>query len=262
MNHKLLKASLAGVAAIAVTAGGGTLAAFSDFRDIEDNAVGAGILRMSLTPNAANPGDTTTFDNIELAPGQYYERQAYVATNDADSTPAAKLFLDVSNLVGDENGCDTNSETAQDADCASSSSTGDLIDQATLTVNSSLPSSTGSCSVLSASSQQVLPTRTWKLSDLVGGTFPMSWLTTAPGELELTGEYQDLVAPVDPGMHAGVVNKKNLAPGEGICVLMTVALPNLPTNDLAQGDDLSFDLRFVVKQDTFTYGSDSDYFVS
>lgn len=265
MNSKLMKASLAGVAAIAVTAGGSTFAAFSDFSESGGNSVGAGVLKMSLTPNTDNPGDSLTFDNLKLAPGQYYERQAYVATNDASSTPDAKLFLDIANLKGAENGCDTNSEETEDLDCDDVSGAGELLQQATLSVNSSLPGTDGKCSVLHASSGgQVLPSRTWKLSQLINSTFPPEYVTNPVSptfnELELTGAF----APAT----AGVVNKPVLAPGEGMCVLLTVALPNLePTatalgNNAAQGDDVSFDLKFIAKQASTTYGSNSNYFVT
>jgi alternate signal-mediated exported protein len=255
MNSKLLKASLAGVAAIAVAAGGSTFASWSDFNDVNNNNVGAGVLKMTLDPNANNPGQDRTFDNLKLAPGQYFENQFYVATNDATSTPKARLFIDIRNIVGTENGCDTNSETAEDTNCAGPNQ-GDLIDQATLTAASYLPTASGSCNT----SAQVLPIRSWKISELVGGTFPMSYLSTAPTELELTGEFQNTSSASVPGGNSGVINKKNLAPGEGLCVSLTVGLPNAANNNLAQGDDLSFDLRFEVRQDTFTYGSDVNYF--
>ena len=42
MNSKLVKGSLAGVACLALAAGGSTFAAFSDFGTIADNSVQAG----------------------------------------------------------------------------------------------------------------------------------------------------------------------------------------------------------------------------
>jgi len=279
MNHKLIKASLAGVAAIAVAAGGSTFAAFSDFADINGNAVGAGILKMTLTPNGSNPGDNTTFDNLKLAPGSYYERQVYVATNDAASTPNAKLFVDISSITGTENGCDTTSEAAVD-NCAKDANgnlvdptgaAGDLINQATLDVASYYPTSTGACDT----SKQVLPTRGWRLKDLVAGNFPNAspWLTgaaTSPAQLELTGDYYH-AAPAPAGFHSSVVPLKELQPGQGMCVMLTVSLPNYTDgsadNNAAQGDGVSFNMRFTVEQSTFSYDAPNqskhgaDYFV-
>jgi len=51
MNKKILKGALAGTAVIALAAGGGTWASFSDFGDINNNSVGAGFLRLDLGQN-------------------------------------------------------------------------------------------------------------------------------------------------------------------------------------------------------------------
>ena len=84
MNSKLIKASLAGVAAIAVAAGGNTFATFSDQAVVEDNTSGAGILRLNL-----DDPTTLKFSDIRLAPHDgsegpynYYEHEFFLASND------------------------------------------------------------------------------------------------------------------------------------------------------------------------------------
>ena len=48
MNSKLIKGSLAGVAALALAAGGTTMAAWSDF-GVESTSAGAGILKLNVS---------------------------------------------------------------------------------------------------------------------------------------------------------------------------------------------------------------------
>jgi alternate signal-mediated exported protein len=252
MNHKLLKASLAGAAALAVAAGGTTFAAWSDFSNINDNNVGAGVLKMTLNPLSPNPGNDLTFDDLKLAPGQYYERQVYVATNSGDSTPSAKLFFDVTRMTGAENGCDTNSEAAED-NCAAPTPDvdGDLLDEATLGVASYNPGPGNVCTYdYAAAGTQVTQESTWKLKDVLAQSANHELTTPTP----------------KPAVwNSALVDNTNLAPGEGMCVAIRVALPNTdngtPLGNKAQGDTASFDLRLTVKQDTFSYGSNSQYFV-
>ena len=66
MNKKLIKASVAGAAALALAAGGTTFASWSDFGSISDN-LGGGIMISQACPNAGSGSTALDFDN--LAPG-------------------------------------------------------------------------------------------------------------------------------------------------------------------------------------------------
>ena len=83
MNSKLVKASLAGVAALAVTAGGTTCAAGSDFATAGDSA-GAGYLKLNL---ADRQGAAPTIAPFSLAPGQNKTQEFYLASADSGNTP-------------------------------------------------------------------------------------------------------------------------------------------------------------------------------
>lgn len=86
MNTKVLKASLAGVAAVALLAGGGTYASWSDFSIDEDNTVGAGTLTITAGEDGGT-GPTSQFDNVRLAPGQDKDEWTKIVSNDGDSVP-------------------------------------------------------------------------------------------------------------------------------------------------------------------------------
>ena len=112
MNKKLVRGSLAGVAALALAAGGTTMAAWSDFTDITGNEAGAGVLKLTVGPNT---GSDFKFDHVKMAPGGIdMQRNVYVASNDGDSTPSGRLFISLKDLVGHEDGCDGNAETIDD----------------------------------------------------------------------------------------------------------------------------------------------------
>ncbi|MGH8959805.1 MAG: hypothetical protein ACRDWT_01140, partial [Jatrophihabitantaceae bacterium] len=65
MNRRLVVGCAAGLAALAIAAGGSTYAAFSDFGDITGNDAGAGILKLELGPNGTG---IVPLDYKKLAP--------------------------------------------------------------------------------------------------------------------------------------------------------------------------------------------------
>ncbi|HEY2272600.1 MAG TPA: hypothetical protein VGH30_07485, partial [Jatrophihabitantaceae bacterium] len=106
MNRKLVLAGVAGLAAIGLAVGGTTYSAFSDFGDINSNAVGAGFLRLDLGENGTG---NAALNWGQLAPNDIHAtRTIWVASNDGQSVPDANLALTFHNLVDNENGCSSN----------------------------------------------------------------------------------------------------------------------------------------------------------
>lgn len=141
MNNKLLKGTLAGVAVVALAAGGGTFASWSDYDTVEDNTVGADLLKIDLsTQNKAS------FDRVHLAPGVSQDTLIVVANTTGNTIPAADLSVTLTNLVGEEDGCtSTNSEQDVDSDCAGNNE-GEFASEAIYVVNAAAPSADGTCS--------------------------------------------------------------------------------------------------------------------
>ncbi len=226
MNSKLVKASLAGVAAIAVAAGGTTLAAWSDFNISGNNQAGSGILKLTVAPNS---GSDVLFDSVTMAPGAINsERMVYVSSNDAASTPSGRLFLSLKDIVGTENGCDTAGEAQDDTNCNDLASGGDFIDDASLQVTSYAVNSPGECTQGYAPSGKVV-------TGTHGGS--LSWWKAQTAPWEVTGN----------GALIGGVNRTYLAPGQGLCVSMNLSL-GYGVDNASQGDTASFKTRFDLEQ--------------
>ncbi|HET8614199.1 MAG TPA: hypothetical protein VFL94_01655 [Actinomycetales bacterium] len=220
MNRKLVIGAVAGVAAVALAYGGSTYSAWSDFGDVNNNTVGAGILRLNLGPNQ---GDDLKFDNVRMAPGQInMERHVYIASNDGDSTPNARLFVSLKNLTGAENGCDSNGERAADPACESGGE-GQFVRDATVQWYSYKVNSPDECTQAYAPAGKVITPQ-------FGPSFTKLAAATATTPYELTG----------PAMPM-------LKPGEGLCFAMEVSLAK-SVNNASQGDSASFDLHFDLEQ--------------
>lgn len=229
MNSKLMKAGIAGAAVVALAAGGGTYAAYSDFANVTGNHAGAGTLTLDVGPNA---GQDLKFDHVTMAPGGINaERQVFVTSNDAASTPSANLFVSLTNLQGTEDGCDGNAEVLVDAACTTgpvtSPTAGQFIRDATVQWYSYVPDSPGVCNQsYSPSMKTVTPQHGGSLSALASQT------ATTPYELD--GTSQNYKLPY-------------LAPGQGLCFAMEVSLAYGVSN-ASQGDSASFDLHFDLVQ--------------
>ncbi|MGH3509180.1 MAG: TasA family protein, partial [Nocardioidaceae bacterium] len=123
MNKKLAKGVLAGVATLALAAGGTTFAAFSDFGNINNNTVGAGFLRLDLGENGTG---NASLDWGQLAPNNIHStRTIWVASNDGLSVPNANLKVTFHNLSDQENGCSSNGELAADPTCGTAGDPGE-----------------------------------------------------------------------------------------------------------------------------------------
>jgi predicted ribosomally synthesized peptide with SipW-like signal peptide len=227
MNKKILKGALAGTAVIALAAGGGTFASWSDFQVDSGNHVGADHLALTVgEPSSAH------FDNVQLAPGEARDTSFYVASRTGVAVPDASLTMTLTNLVPTENGCDSNSEafaesggTISDssdlnAPCNFANRPGQFADQAMYYVQSRVASSPAACT------DDSMDTR-------LGNTI----LATAAGQVV------DLLP-------AG----ETLQAGEGVCVDAEVFLPDSiaqyghAADNKSQGDQATFDIRFDLTQ--------------
>jgi predicted ribosomally synthesized peptide with SipW-like signal peptide len=225
MNKKILKATLAGTAVVALAAGGGTMASWSDFQNIEGNQTGAGVLTLDVGPNH---GSDFVFDHVKMAPGGLdAQRNVYVASNDLASTPSGQLYLSLKDIKGHEDGCDGNGEAAADPSCSDTSGDGQFVDDAILQVSSYAVNSPGDCTQSYAPASKVV-------TAMYGGSFNQ-WKTYSAHEL--TGN----------GIPLGGVNRSYLAPGQGLCVSMQISL-GYSADNASQGDDVSFTTHFELEQ--------------
>ena len=215
MKNKLVKASLAGVAVVAIAAGGTTFSAWSDYDTLEGSQAGAEELTLVL-----NEPNTQNFDNMKLAPGVGNDFEFVVASRQGQTIPNASLRLQLVDLIGDEDGCtSTNSEAAVDANCSDVNSEGEFIDEARINVNVSAPTTDpDACSGAHPRGSKQTSISLRQLRD-----------NTAANPLNLlpTGD--------------------NLGPGERICVAMGLSMPTSATN-ASQGDSASFNIKFLLDQ--------------
>lgn len=209
MNSKILKGTMAGVAVIALAAGGGTFASWSDYDVVEDNTAGADYLTIDLGNQ-----NKASFDRMKLAPGVSQDTLIVVANTTGNTIPAADLSLTLVDLVGTEDGCtSTNSELVADADCADESTEGEFIEEAIFVVNAAAPSDDGTCSPRGAR---------------LGRT--------------VLADAEDTVVDLLP---AG----QDLKPGQKVCVAMGLSLPSTASNASqgdSAAFDLRFDLEQVL----------------
>jgi predicted ribosomally synthesized peptide with SipW-like signal peptide len=230
MNSKVVKGVLAGVATVALAAGGSTFAAWSDFDEIGGNTAGSGVLTLNVAPNA---GSDFVFDHVSMAPGGInQQRNVYVASNSGDSTPSGRLFITLKDILGHEDGCDGNAEIGDDPSCNDTAGEGQFVDDAVLQVTSYTVNSPSDCTQgYAPAGHQVTP--------LHGGSLNW-WKTQDP--YELTGD----------GTSFGGASMPYLEPGQGLCVSMTLGLAYAVDN-ASQGDQASFTTRFDLEQ--APYGS-------
>ena len=241
MNSKLMKAALAGTAAIALAAGGGTFAAFSDFGNITGNTVGAGILKLDVTPNSG--GTTQSLNWGSLAPNNLHsQRMVWVASNDGASVPDANLSITFQNLTDSENGCASNGETAADATCATAGDPGELSKVVTFQTQY-YPGITNPATCSDPNSYP-------------GGAVSI-WPSDHPGDLyDVVHNLQFESGPTYQLKNAANTGPLVLAPGHGVCLgIDTWWAPNDaavawggPVDNAAQGDSLSFDIHLDLTQ--------------
>jgi len=144
MNSKLMKASLAGAAAVALAAGGGTFAAWSDSQSFTNHQQ-AGTLTLNLTPQ---DGQTSLpMNNDQLGPGGFKETR-FVLNGVTDGTYAvpinSTLSMSISNVSGQEDGCHA-TELAVDPNCADTTNQGELPGSLLVSLSEAPPKADGTC---------------------------------------------------------------------------------------------------------------------
>jgi alternate signal-mediated exported protein len=233
MNKKILKGALAGTAVVALAAGGGTWASWNDFGNVNDNSVGAGILKLNLSNKDGSA--TTPLAFGKLSPGGQSQQAIYVASSDGDSVPNADLYLTLSNLEDQENGCSTNASEQAVDDCATNP-TGEL-------------SKVLDMRIVSYAAPSALECKGW-----VGGSGdpgPVINNTVIPNNLGNMSQ-----APVGQGTDGTRVLISDAAhplqPGQGVCLTFTSWWPKDHVggtdDNAAQGDSMTFDSRFDLVQ--------------
>ena len=211
MNSKLITGSLAGVAALALAAGGTTMAAWSDF-GVESTSAGAGILKLNVS---TRDGAGSTIKPFSLAPGQNKFQEFYLASADADNVPVGRLTAKIQNLVDTEDGgpaCTTKSENEAEGG-GGCGTKGELSQEARVQILVSDPMPGASSCASTGIYKSTTPSGVGTLADRAGTTFSLG----------------------------------DLKAGEGICVRMEMSLLDSATNR-TQGDDVSFDWRFDLEQ--------------
>jgi predicted ribosomally synthesized peptide with SipW-like signal peptide len=236
MNSKLVKASLAGAAAIALAAGGGTFAAWSDFNVWDGNQSGAGTLTLST-----NTPDSQTFHVGNLTPGQVWENETYLLSNQSDSTPNGKLYISLQNLVGQEDGCQGNSEVVDDNDCATTNA-GEFPADAKVFIKTK-SSDEATCGVQPTGSDA--PGGFEKA--IYGGGLDLLGASPATekslSDMATAGQIQ----LIRPGTPTVTFDPSIFKPGEGVCAAIYIYLPQTVSNEV-QGDQATFDLRADLEQ--------------
>jgi hypothetical protein len=209
MNKKLTRGALAGVAVIALAAGGGTMAGYTDFRTFTGSDTSADVLSLQLDPSA-----TFKFDKQKIAPGGTAEVEQLLVNRTGQTIQAASLTMTLQKLEGIEDGCNGNGELADDVDCADTSSDGEFVRDSNVSLSVGTPVS-GSCT-------NAVRDRQFDGLSLID--------VSNRGAIDLV-----------PGAST------TLAPGQGVCVWMGLRLPS-GVNNASQGDSATFDLRFDLAQ--------------
>ncbi|MDX6266935.1 MAG: hypothetical protein QOD70_1675 [Frankiales bacterium] len=260
MNSKLIKASLAGLAAIGLATAGSTFAAFSDFGNINGSQAGAGILKLNL---AAGPGTATTMDFAKLYPGQSKQQFVWLASEDISSaTPHANLALTIHNLSDTGAACATSlGKASADPGCVVDPTTNAI--SGTPSANSA-GTGNGHLSQALTTYVEVFKNATSATCSAALGTWTMgtgqSLLNTAAG---------DLADPTQGAVGAGhktVIKDPStglpldMKAGDGVCVGVStywdnnhVGTPALKAaqdllDNSAQGDSMKFDMHFDLTQ--------------
>jgi len=243
MKRKLASGIVAGVAALATTAGGVTYAAFSDFGDVPGNTVGAGILRLQLD-DAGSGQLPISFDN--MAPDGPIRKALWLVSSADDSTPPANLSLTVKNV----------SDVA--ADCSASlgkamAENEVAANACTITKNKVTPGAPANGGLLS----QVLivkagyypgVTTSAGCASAAAAADPSSWFWNSGGT---AGDLHTI--PSAGSSFTIGTPPVTLQPGDGACIAISAQWPMNHTgptdlDDAAQGDSVSFDVRVDLVQ--------------
>jgi hypothetical protein len=240
MNRKLIMGALAGVAAVALAVGGSTFSAWSDFGTINNNTSAAGFLRLDLSDGPNGVATPMNFNN--MFPGQNAPRMVWIASNDGQSVPDANLKVTFKNLADQENNCSSSTESTDDPTCGSNA-----------------PNS-GELSKVVTVQTQYYPDITTPQNcadyDYVHGQagahqsiFPADYAGDLYDYAEGAGSGYTFKDASNPA------NAMVLHPGDGVCMAIDVYWAHDPhsgytgpSDNAAQGDSMTFDLRFDLTQ--------------
>jgi predicted ribosomally synthesized peptide with SipW-like signal peptide len=234
MKKTLLGSAAAGALALTLI-GGGTFAAWSDF-SVQHETVGAGHLTLNVGSSYA-----VSSEALSLAPGINTYRAFYIASNDGDSIPNGNLSVKLTNLVDHENGCENNGEAdAEDADRAAHAGADALDTDGDI--------SDARCNVAGdAGELSQLASLQWRWTD------PLPASTDCAAIPVLAANYPN-AAPSGAisGLNGFTTPIETLAPGQGLCVVMSINTFDHPSRpyhlNAMQGDTLDFDVRFDLAQ--------------
>lgn len=237
MNSKTKAVAGAGAGLLALSMiGGGTFALWSDYETVTGNSVAAGTLELEI--DDAGGGAALPLTATALAPGENKVTDVYLASrgDDTAALQGARLELDIQNLIGTENGCDTATEDEDevangDTSCNLGVQTpgGQFADQAHIQVASKPASSPTACP---------------------GGGY---------------GNFtQGVLQTVADNSNSMFLGNLDPSPASGVCVRIEMGLPgggpggddadgidfagNADTDNAPQGDSATFDLRFDLLQ--------------
>lgn len=258
MNSKLMKASVAGAAVVALAAGGGTYSALSDYGNIHNNSVGAGFLKLDL--NAGH--GSAPLDFSSLAPGDNSFRTIWVASNDGQSVPSANLSITFQHLVDKAAPCNTSlGKASADAGCSVSTDGNDTI--------SGTPTA-GHLSQMLTFQTQYYPSITdpQTCQNTLASSYP-AYNSILPAD-----HPGDMFESAGANSGAGTAYTLQdstgkaplvLKPGQGVCIgigafwaldkAYPAGVPNhtnpaYPVDNAAQGDSMTFDAHFDLNQVT------------
>ena len=233
MNKKLIKASVAGAAALALAAGGTTFASWSDF-GVQQSAAGAGILKLNVSSKIPGQINVKPFS---LAPGQNKYQEMFLASADSENVPLGDLTATIKNLVDSEDGapsCTTNSEA--------------IAEQSTHVDAHGMPTNPlNDCGSQGELSQQLKVQIL--ASDPVADSTDCGSSSAAPGYPYKTTTPSGVANPLAsffvPSKTFNLA--EDLKPGEGVCIKIEMSLPEAADNAV-QGDEVTFDWRFDLAQ--------------
>jgi predicted ribosomally synthesized peptide with SipW-like signal peptide len=223
MNKHIVKGGLAGVAVLALAAGGSTFAAWSDYDQINGNKTEAGHLTLDLD----STGSINNVGGNAIAPGESRTIDFMVASADLDGVPNADLSMKILNLADQDNDCGSTTEEDVDPGCVNPGDTGEFSQQGYVRIRYTDPAPVGDVNF--------------------GGNN-----CSAPGGYVNSVGYSpanDNNTEVYPKLNTlgGDQALGTLAGDEAVCVRVDLGLPMSATN-IVQTDSSTFDLQFDLVQ--------------
>lgn len=253
MDAALVKAAVAGTAALALLVGGGTLAALSDLAVVPGNRVGVGTLELTLAGAGGQPAGLA-LDAPAMVPGGPAATWATVVTVSGD-VPASALYASVTGYAGSEDGCVGNTDptvvaTTREIDldpaCATPGTGGQLADVAEVRVSAYRLGAGEDCDpdVAGSSRYDSSAAGAAYAVGTPGGSGQQRTWGYRPLAQVTDGAAQQLRA-FDPAAQAFV--PVDLAPGDRLCVAAALRVPASADNRAA-GDTAAFDVQLELVQ--------------